>query len=91
MQVGMSDVTENPYPLTGYIPEDKIIRRPFGPWREEPKEKLECISDGNASNFVGHRNLSGFVLLATDGEESGPRWANVPVYFRNARSIDVEF
>lgn len=82
---------EKTFSLTGYIPEDKIIRRPLGPWREEPEEKLESISNGNASNIKGHTNLSGFVLLAADGEESGPRRANVPVYFRNARSIDVEF
>ena len=77
------------FSLTEYPPENKIIRRPLGPRGEEPEEKLEFMSE--KINIEGHADLSGLILLVTDGEESGPRRANVPVYFRDARSINVEF
>jgi hypothetical protein len=74
-----------------YPPEDEIVCRPLGPWREEPEEKLELISDGNTGSIERYADLTGLILLVADWEESGPGRADVPVHFRDACSIDVEF
>ena len=49
--------------MNKYLPEDEIISRPLGAWREEPEEKLVFISDGNAGNIEGYSNLPWLILL----------------------------
>ena len=46
---------------------------------------------GMAGSIWRYAYLSGLILLVADWEESGPGRADVPVHFRDARSIDVEF
>jgi hypothetical protein len=52
--------------MSMYLPEDEIVCRPLGPWREEPEEKLELISDGNAGNIERYAYLTGLILLVAD-------------------------
>ena len=77
--------------VTDCPPEYEIICRSLGSWREEPEEELGFISDGNVYNVETHADLSGLIRFVAYREESGPRRADVPVYFRNAGSINVEF
>ena len=49
--------------MTKYLPEDEIISRPLGAWREEPEEKLVSISGGNVGNIGGYSDLPWLILL----------------------------
>ena len=58
--------------MTKYLPEDKVIWRPLGPWREEPEEKLGPISYRNVGNIEKHAHLPRLIFLVANREESGP-------------------
>jgi hypothetical protein len=77
--------------VTMYLPEDEVVCRPLRPWWEEPEEKLNVISNGNAGNIEKDADLPGLILLVADWEKSRPGRADVPVHFRNARPVHVEF
>lgn len=67
-----------------YLPEDEIICRPLGPWREEPEEKLVSISDRSAGTIGTYSDLSWLIFLVADWQKPGPGRADVPVHFGNA-------